>query len=298
MTSTPATSASYKLLVIGLPETGKTTFLAALWHVVASKEVPGSLQLIKLEGERKHLNKIRRDWLQCKTVARTVQTTEQLVYMRLGVPSGSETVELIFPDMSGESFRRQWLERKWTKEYDDLARGASGLLLFVHSTKMTGADRIDSGVEEAVAALGDEEDMADEASAVDDEEDLPEWDPGKAPTQVQLVELLQFIQWQHHLENINRVAVIVSAWDLVRGKYSSPEEWLSKRLPLLDQYLRANRERFPSRVYGLSAQGGPLEGDVTRLQQYERQSERITIVGEDCAPHDITTPVKWVMGAL
>ncbi len=297
MTSSPAASSSYKLLIMGLPGTGKTSFLAALWHVVASKEMSGSLQLIKLEGDRKHLNKIRRDWLQCKTVPRTVQTTEQIVYMKLGVPVGSETVELIFPDMSGESFRRQWVERRWTKEYDDLVREASGILLFVHSTKMTGPDRIDSGVEEAVAALGDEEDMADEASAVDDEANLPEWDPGKAPTQVQLVELLQFIQWQPHLENIKRVAVIVSAWDLVRGRYGYPEEWLSKRLPLLDQYLRANRERFPSRVYGLSAQGGPLEGDVTRLQQYERQSERIMIVGDGCAPHDITAPVKWVMGA-
>ena len=199
--------------------------------------------------------------------------------------------------MSGESFRRQWVERRWTKEYDDLAREASGVLLFVHSTKMIGADRIDSSVEEAVAALGDEEDMADEASAVDDEANLPEWEPAKAPTHVQLVELLQFIQWQHHLENIKRVAVVVSAWDLVQARYKSPKEWLSKRLPLLDQYLRANTERFPSRVYGLSAQGGALESDVTRLQQYERQSDRITIVGDGCAPHDITAHVKWVMEA-
>jgi GTPase SAR1 family protein len=293
-----APSASYKQLIIGLPEAGKTTFLAALWHVVVSKEVPGSLRLLKLEGDRKHLNKIRRAWLEFRKVGRTVPGTEQLVSMKLGLPDGGESTELVFPDMSGESFRQQWVNRKWTKEYDELVRESNGILLFVHSRKVVGPDRIDPDVEEAVSALGDEADMEDEAAAVDDEDLLPEWDPKKSPTGVQLVELIQFIEQQPHLGNIRRVAVIVSAWDMAMKSYKSPEEWLSKRLPLLDQYLKANYERFPSRIYGISAQGAPLDGDLTRLKQYEHQSERIIIVGEECAPHDITAPVKWVMGGV
>jgi hypothetical protein len=291
-----APSASHRQLIIGLPEAGKTTFLAALWHVVTSKEVPGSLRLIKLEGDRKHLNKIRKAWLEFRKVDRTVPNSEQIVAMKLAPPDGGEVAELVFPDMSGESFRQQWVDRKWTKEYDELVREANGILLFVHSMKVTGPDRIDPVLNEAVSALGDEADMEDEATAVDDETQLPEWDPKKSPTQVQLVELIQFIELQPHLENIGRVAVIVSAWDLVMARYKSPAEWLSNRLPLLDQYLKANHERFPSRVYGVSAQGGPLDGDLTRLQQYQRQSDRIIVMGEGCGPHDITAPVKWVIG--
>jgi len=294
--SPPVSSVSYKQLIVGLPGSGKTTFLAALWQVVTTREVPGSLSLIKFEGDRRHLNKIHKAWLQFREVGRTVQNTEQVVSMKLSLPGSDETAGLVFPDMSGESFRQQWVDRKWTREYDALARESCGVLLFVHPTKVIAPNRIHPGVEEAVSLLGNVEDTQGETAVADEDIFLPDWDPKKSPTQVQLVELLQFIEQQFYLDNIRRVAVLVSAWDLVRARYESSQEWLSKRLPLLDQYLRANRERFQSRVYGISAQGGPLDGDISRLQQYEYQSERIEIVGEGCAPHDITAPVKWAMG--
>jgi hypothetical protein len=289
-------SASYKQLIIGLPGSGKTTFLAALWHVVTTKEVPGSLQLIRFEGDRRHLNKLHKAWLQFREVGRTVQNTEQVVSMKLGLPNSDDSADLVFPDMSGESFRHQWVDRKWTNEYDMLARGSCGVLLFVHPAKVIAPNRIHSGVEDAVSLLDNGQHRNGVTAAANDDTFLPDWDPNKSPTQVQLVELLQFIEQQPHLENIRRVAVLVSAWDLVRARYNSPQDWFAKRLPLLDQYLKANHERFPPRVYGVSAQGGPLDGDISRLQQYEHQSERIQIVGEGCAPHDITAPVKWVMG--
>jgi len=290
-----ASIATHKQLIIGLPETGKTTFLAALWHVVASREVSNSLRLTRLDGDRKHLNKIRKAWLEFREVGRTVQTTEQLVTMRLSVAGGTESVELIFPDMDGESFRQQWVDRKWTKEYDDLVSEADGILLFVHSMKAVGPDRIDPSIDEAVSVLGDEEDLAEDATAIDYEASLPQWNSKDAPTQVQLVELLQFIEHRRHDVSVLPIAVVVSAWDIIMTRYDSAEEWLSKRLPLLDQYLKANIERFPSRVYGISAQGAPLDGDVADLQRHEHQSDRIIVVGEGCEPHDITAPVKWVM---
>lgn len=298
-------SVSYKQLIIGLPEAGKTTFLAALWHVVTSKEVDGSLRLNKLEGDRRHLNKIRKAWLEYDKVGRTIPATEEIVSMNLGLPGESQSVTLIFPDMSGESFRQQWVERKWSKEYDDLVNDASGILLFVHSLKVIGPDRIDPVVDEAVFALADDEDIEDEARAVDDEDLLPGWSAEKSPTHVQLMELIQFIEHQPQLDRINRIAVIVSAWDLVMDKYGTPDEWLSRRLPLLDQYLKANFERFSSRIYGVSAQGviyghdengNPLDKNLRSVQEFDCQSERIIVVGQGCAPHDITAPAKWLIG--
>lgn len=293
MPSQPFTT--HKQLIIGLPATGKTTFLAALWHVVTSKELPDSLQLLRLEGNRKHLNIIRTAWLQFREVGRTVSTTEEIVSMKLGQPGANDHAQLVFPDLSGESFRKQWVERKWTREYADLVADASGILLFVHPLKVTAPVRIDVAIQEVVATLADDDDRIEDAKAVDDESTLPEWKPAQAPTQVQLVELLQFIDWRRNDGTIIPVAVVISAWDLMVGTYPSPAHWLSQRMPLLDQYMKANSEQFPSRVYGISAQGAPLEGDVAALQQRERQSERIIVVGEGCSPHDITAPVKWLM---
>jgi hypothetical protein len=278
-----------KQLLIGLPGTGKTTFLAALWYVVDSDEVLGSLQLETLHGDREHLNKIRSDWLSCRTIARTTIASEQLVSMKLTEPSGGRTTEVFFPDMSGESFRLQWKDRAWTKKYDQLVREAAGALLFVHPSTIVEPIRIDTA-NQLVAELAEE---ASSNSLAQDE--LTSWDADRAPTQVQLVELLQFLTVRTGASLPFRVSMIVSAWDLVCNDAKSPEEWLAARLPLLDQYLKANLELFETRIYGVSAQGGDLNKDTDRLQKKHKPSERIFVVGHDGNQHDLTAPVRWVM---
>jgi len=278
-----------KQLLIGLPETGKTTFLAALWQVVESDEVPGALRLEKLHGDREHLNKIRADWLCCSPMGRTIIAAEQLVSMKLVDPGRGEITEVFFPDMSGESFKQQWEDRSWTKNYDELACEAGGALLFVHPVRVVEPIRIDT-TDQVVAELVEKETPSSSA-----QEAFAPWDAGLAPTQVQLVELMQFLLMRVGDHLPFRVAVIVSAWDLVCNEGKSPEEWLAVRLPLLNQYLKANPELFTTQIYGMSAQGGDLQKDAGRLLQQHRPSERVVVVGQDCSQNDLTAPVKWLM---
>lgn len=278
-----------KHLMVGLPATGKTTFLAALWHVVESGDVQRSLKLERLQGDRDYLNWIRERWLCCEPIERTVQAAEKLVSMRLLWPESGMVTEVYFPDMSGESFNLHWTERKWSKEYDDLVSEASGVLLFIHPEQVFDPIRIGTA-DTLVAELGgDEEDSSSE------DEEFTLWDPNSAATQVKLVELLQFFVLKRDFLPIFKVSVIISAWDLVLAEGKSPEEWLQSRLPLLDQYLKANSELFPFRAFGVSAQGGRLDLDAQRLRKGIRASERIIVVGPECEKNDLTAPVKWHM---
>jgi hypothetical protein len=155
---------------------------------------------------------------------------------------------------------------------------------------------LDPSIDEAVAIVADG-DAVEDTTQQDRNSNDSEWNPKNAPTQVQLVELLQFIDEQRQDRFTIPIALIVSAWDLYVEDYASPDQWLSERLPLLDQYLRTNAERFPLRVYGVSAQGAPLDGDLTGLQSHEHQSDRIMVKSTDCIPHDITCPVRWIIEA-
>jgi hypothetical protein len=276
-------------LLIGLPETGKTTFLAALWHVVESGEVQSSLKLENLHGNRDHLNLIRSEWSSCKPLSRTGITSEKLVSMLLTDPETGKTTEVYFPDMSGESFHLQWKTRKWTKEYDDIVIKASGALLFIHPNMVREPIRIDYA-SQFVDIIGKSESPPEGSSP---ESEIP-WDPGFAPTQVELVDLLQFHKSRLIDRASFRIGLIISAWDLIKDQ--NPEDWLRKRLSLLDQYLKANQEYFILRIYGVSAQGGDLPKESDRLCEAIRPSDRIIVVGQDCGSHDITAPVKWVMG--
>src|SRR2546426_12094390 len=61
-----------RVLMIGLPNTGKSTFLAALWHVVQQEDVPGSLVLERFpDGNREYIAALHARWLRCEPVDRT-----------------------------------------------------------------------------------------------------------------------------------------------------------------------------------------------------------------------------------
>lgn len=78
------TSSDQLVLVIGLPKTGKTTFLAALWDVVDTENVEGSLVLESVDGDSEHLNTIRVLWANCKEMPRTLIGKGKTVSMKLG----------------------------------------------------------------------------------------------------------------------------------------------------------------------------------------------------------------------
>ena len=123
-----------RIVAMGLPKAGKTTFLAALWHVTESEEVAGTLKLERISDDAKHLNSIKNDWLRFQPMVRTVPGQEQSASLLLCEPTKGKIGELIFPDLSGESFEAAWAERYWSEEYDRIVSGAESLLVFIHPT--------------------------------------------------------------------------------------------------------------------------------------------------------------------
>lgn len=191
-------NSNMKQLVIGLPSAGKTTFLAALWHVVDTEEVKDSLKLECLHTDHSYLNKIRDLWSNAFPLERTKIGDEQLVSMLLKEPNSDSSTEVLFPDLSGESFRLQWTDRRMSLDYASLARSAIGGLLLVHPEKVR-EEILISHTQNIIESMRGEEAKA--ACEVDVPPDVPPkddiqmseetpWDAKNAPTQVQLVDLL------------------------------------------------------------------------------------------------------------
>jgi hypothetical protein len=276
-------------LVLGLPGTGKTTFLAALWYLVVWGEVATGLRLDRLHGNREHLNRISSDWLSCRAVERTPVGSDTIVSMQLVATDTDERAEVFFPDMSGELFSLQWKERRCARAHHRLAREASGVLLFVHPNTVVEPVRIDE-VTPIIEEIGPTADATDDGNAP------RSWDADRVPTQVKLVDLVSALVREPFALPHVQIAVIVSAWDLVGDSAGSPSSWLATRLPLLHQYLRANPERFATRIFGVSAQGGDLARDGERLLLEDVPARRIVVVEDETRSHDLTAPVRWAMG--
>ena len=279
---------SFKLLLIGLPETGKTTFLAALWHAVY--KVKGELRLKELPVQSKYIDDIWLKWVDCKPLGRTIQGPMQFVEMKVVHLEARETIELIFPDLSGETFEKGHFEdRQWSKEYDRLVSGAAGIILFIHPDKVYDKDLIVNAdrLAEGLQATNDADLELDKVEI--------SWSFDKVPTQVKIVDLLQL--HLKHLKNgeLSRVVVVISAWDRIPKKSEIPKEWLEARLPLLHQYLHANQDWIDSEVFGVSAQGGDIEEDRDNLLRMRDASLRIIVREKDGKDANICTPITWVL---
>lgn len=281
------------IVIIGLPESGKTTFLAALWHLVTEEDVDGmALRFHTLaKGNVSHLNQIAARWRDARIQERTGISGNRLVSMNLLDAEGNP-VRVTFPDVPGEAYRRMWEERDCEPEIAEILN-AGGVLLFVHS------DTID-----LPAWLVDELVLAKKMGISLPEGGEVHWHPRLAPTQVQLVDLLQTLRQPPLDIGPRRLVIMLSAWDKAEGEGLAPVAFLEAKLPLLAQYLRQNADGWTWRVCGLSAQGGeydPAESgkdsvpEAEKLRQMDHPSQRIRLSAGPSESHDLTEPLAWLM---
>ena len=60
-----------KIVLCGLPSSGKSTFLAALGHLLTTDELPTALSLKELPGSREYLIYLARKWVKFEEIERT-----------------------------------------------------------------------------------------------------------------------------------------------------------------------------------------------------------------------------------
>jgi hypothetical protein len=280
---------NYKVLMVGLPETGKTTFLAAFWYVV-SNDGSKTLSLKELPETSDYLNSISTEWAKCQFLERNKVAASQIIKMRLEEPEGGETFEVVVPDLSGEIFSCFVKDRQASFEYAEYAKDAIGIILFIHPEKVVEPTLISEA-----EILIDE--IKDAGGADEFDDNTAPWNIEKMPTEVQLVELLQF-HIKSGLSNLmSRIIVLISAWDLVQNEVSSPVAWLKKRLPLLDQFLLSNNDRIGSKICGISAQGADYTAgmDKDKLLDLAEPTKRIIVVNDENNSGDITSLIRWLI---
>lgn len=281
------TAPERKYILMGLPSTGKTSFIVALWNILESKEIEDSLTLAHLDADIAHISELRDQWLSCEEMPRTKTGFDSVVAFSLRQPNDPQIHRLIFPDANGEKFRDQWAERYWDNSYQNLVEDADGVLLFIHCGDNEKSVTINEANTVAAGFLAGENDSQQNDSQLTAQKPK-EWNAKLSPTQVQLVELLQFIlETRQQDASQLRIALMISAWDLekdamdAKGERLSPRMWLQREMPLLWQFLQANPELFNWNIYALSALGGDLGKPEIKKQLLRTHlaSQRVFIFG-------------------
>lgn len=277
--------------IIGLPESGKTTLLAATWHMIREAGSVTALKFAGLsQGNYEHINSLAKRWRAGKKQQRTQTSGLKVVSMRLKNAEG-RSIEVSFPDMPGEDFSGMW-EKRELDESLSVALLAPAIMLVVNGDTI----KFPAWIVERMR-------LAKAMGLQDEQAEVVDWSADQAPTQVQVVALLQFLMSGALNLGPRRLAVLISAWDEVEGDGLEPAEVLSVKLPLLDQYLRNGRDPWTWRVWGVSAQGGVYEdqdkgeqlASTEALREIERPSDRIKVVDGKNVSSDITLPMEWLI---
>lgn len=267
--------------MMGLPESGKTTYLAALYHTLRAEEgIRTGMALRVQPKEREYFHEIETVWLSFAPMPRSRHSEPKDARLEL-TDTDAQEIDLSIPDVSGETFDALWERGSWLESVRSLAISAHGLLLFAR------ADDVD--FPELINVVTDNQD----GKVLEAQAEAEKWHPEQAPTQTKLADLLESI-WE--VSPQLPVAIAASAWDAVAANGASPQRWLEINLPLLWQMLESNSESHPWRVFGISAQGGDVTDlDVRQKLALCKPPGSRVLVQDGEASHDLTIPLTWLL---
>lgn len=268
------TGAQRTTLMVGVPESGKSTYLGALYYLLRTGR-DEALKLRTEPSERQYLQELENRWLRYQPFERSRHPGAMAIELDLvGAQLGE--IAMAIPDISGETYSHLWEDGLWSQSVLDLTRESDGLIVFLHPQTVRKPKLID-----VIGSRGQASDQR------------VEWSAELSPTQAVLCDLLEQVEAQREA-SLPRTAVVISAWDTVADLGVEPDRWLELEVPLFWQWLYGQGGDFQFRCFGISAQGGDVSDEETRKRLAEGGDplQRIT---EGPGADGLLDPLLWLL---
>lgn len=264
-----------RVVMVGLPATGKSTYLGALFNALKDDGSEG-IRLQALPEERDYLIEIERAWLSFTPLVRSSLHGPRNVEFSLILDDPKRALTLKIPDIVGETYKNAYEYGQWDEQLEALLCDASGLLVFIRADAVTLPEliRIDQKPDAHVEKSGTRQ----------------PWRAELSPTQAVICDLLEQLSALRD-EHMPPIAILISAWDTVTQHGLTPPAWLAWQLPLLAQWLGARTPALTARIFGVSAQGGVLSDENVRHQLAHEAAHRPVPANGDT----LTAPLRWLL---
>ena len=263
------------LVFIGLPESGKTSFIAALWSFLKAINNDSGLKLDCLPTQREYVEKLANEWRRCNLLQRNRVGSYEKVEFSVNATDGSQ-YSIHFPDVAGEMYVQQFANREITDEYYRQIANADGIVLFINP--------------QTLKDITSHNQFGDASQSETQSESPINYEIANMPQRIQIVDLLQIILKQKE-EKCN-IAVIISAWDLIVEDIT-PDRWIEINLPFVSSFIKYNFNQ--PRYYGISAQGGDYKGNKDELLEKPDPLDRIIVVEDIEKTNNIIKPIQWLL---
>jgi hypothetical protein len=272
-------NAARTVALLGMPRTGKSTYMGAIWQLVQDPD-DGSVIELDTTGDRQYLQRLGERVATAREVERTEVESDEGLQLLLGFATGGQA-RLDVPDLSGETLRQLVEDRLWHPRLEAVVDRADAILVMLHP------DRLELPIPIALgdAALGRGSDAA--AGVVS-----TPFEPRDASTAAKHLDALENVLAELNVGLPVRLAVVVSAWDVVDGD-PTPKEWLTSEVPAVDSFLARNGDLVTPAIFGVSAQGGRLPQQREELLERGDVRERAYARDADGRAVSLVEPLRW-----
>jgi len=312
-------SDSRSVTLIGLPRTGKSTYLGALWMIIQDDRATDILE-VDIRGDRSYLERLGERVALLQEMKRTEVDSDDGLELTVELKDFGE-LALRIPDLSGETLRLLVEERTWHPLLRQGVDDSDAVLLFVHPDKlripvrtnftagilaelMTTVpedDDEESGVDPATSPEASPASPDSRTATTSDRVDVsPPFTPHVAATAAKLIDAVENILDARQGRPM-KLGIVVSAWDQVLLAWPSgenaptPVKWIERRLPALWQVLVANSDRVDAAVFGVSAIGGRLPDDYDMLMAKGSVYDRAYALSQDGTTVPFVAPITWAL---
>lgn len=275
------------IVLVGGPDSGKTNFIGRFW--ISALSADSQIRAIGTPEDITYVEDTLLHMFSGSFAPRTDVSSEHSLELELVGRSEGAAAKLVVPDVSGELWHNAVEISEIPQKWMDRLKEASGALIFVRVMSEVNVSKLDWVTSSDYMSLQPEDALEHQIS-----------------TQVNLCEYVRFLE--HAMQERSdgrkpRIAVLVTAWDLVDAETSAngPLAFIEKEYPLFGGQVR-DADKFDFNFYGVSVVGGDpvtdadfkaslLEAEFDTMGYIKRKTESDWI-----NTTDFTIPVAWAIG--
>ena len=266
-----------KCLVVGLQDTGKSSYMAAFWAIEKEGKSGHQLTFDKYPDNTQYLDAIGNNWLEQEPVNRSSNISQELEFS-LKNKDGS-VIELAIPDFKGERYKLI-LQNEIPSEIENWLKESDRILFFLPPTN----------------ELVFNEEMNVEANQSVEKKPAPTFNVDELEPWIQNLELLKYIFEE---KGDIKIGFCVSKWDINIAKNVSVQRWIEQEHLFFYTYVRHHFSNSHVKFFGVSAQGLNYDkrGELTeaKVSELTDQGMRAYISSGTDKDYDITKPLAWLL---
>lgn len=274
-----------KCMIAGLPGSGKSTYIGALWYCLMHPEKIEGIKMVadkmNLADDLTVLNRLSDAYKYVKLIDRNYSDQNETVQINLKVADSDTRLQVEIPDFLGENFR-DLVELKESELVSEWLKDTDTLVYFMNEVTPP--------------------EFKDDHGPEDDDSPMPAKEvPQFSIKTISAVAMnIMVLKCLLSKKSFKKVVIVLSWWDQKTNNgttKNNPQEYLKDNSPALFNFIQHHIPNFE--IIGLSAQGqeypkedqGNYEVAKKEIKAKMREGKRSFVEIEDEIIHDLSLPL-------